>query len=142
VEVSGSPPEVWTRTEAIAKLRAALLKLTDEDHSMCQVAAQRGIFCHGFRRWSPREFDRGWHEAIGRSTHLSREQVEKLANVWQLAEQIRLRVALACDAETMTHGACRGWNEFDNPALGRHCQEILGKNVVVVEALPAAPGRA
>lgn len=137
-----SPPVVWTRNEAIARLREALLKLTDEDHSLCQVAAERRIFCQGFRRWTPREFDRGWHDAIGRSTHLSQNQVEQLANLWQLAEQIRQRVALACDAETLTHGACRGWDEFDNAALAKHCRELLGKNVRVVDPAPAAPRRA
>ena len=133
MEGSAARREVWTRPEAIARLREALLKLTDDEHSMCQVAAERGIFCHGFRRWRDGEFDRGWRAAIGRSTHLSREQLEELANVWQLAEQIRQRVALACDAETLTHGACRGWAEFDNDDLARHCREILGKDVVVAD---------
>lgn len=144
MEGSVARREVWTRAEAIARLRETLMKLTDDEHSMCQVAAERGIFCNGFRRWRNGEFDRGWRAAIGRSTHLSRKQLEELANVWQLAEQIRQRVAFACDAETLTHGACRGWAEFDNAELARHCLEILGKDVVVIDGPAPSPaaGRA
>ncbi len=75
-----------SRREAIGRLRTALLALTDDEHSICQVAAERGIFCHGFRRWNAAEFDRRWKSAIGRSTHLSRAQIEEFANLWQLAE--------------------------------------------------------
>lgn len=124
---------VWTRREAIARLRAGLLALTDEEHSICQVAAQRGIFCHGFRRWNASEFDRRWRGAIGRSTHLTRAQMEEFANLWQLAEQLRQRVALACDTGTQRGGSCRGWDEFSNADLARHCSDVLGKNVEIVE---------
>jgi hypothetical protein len=124
-------PQVWTRRESIEKLRAALVKLTDEEHSMCQVAAERGIFCHGFRRWNSSEFDRRWRSAIGRSTHLSRAQMEEFANLWQLAEQIRQRVALSCDAKTGTQPTCRGWDEFSDAELSRFCADILGQSVVV-----------
>ena len=97
---AGASPHVWHRGEAIPRLRASLLAMTDEDHSLCQIAGERGIFCRGFRRWGEAEFDRRWRKYIGRSTHLSREQMEEYANLWELAEQIRKRVSLACDAQT------------------------------------------
>ncbi|HKA36082.1 MAG TPA: hypothetical protein VKH43_04635 [Thermoanaerobaculia bacterium] len=124
---------VWSRPKAISRLRETLLRLADDEHSMCQVAADRGIFCHGFRRWGPREFDRRWRNAIGRSTHLTRAQMEEFANVWQLAEQIRNGVSLACDTRTRTGGPCRGWEEFSNAELARFCADLLGENVVVTE---------
>jgi hypothetical protein len=125
-------PPVWRRDDAIARLRVALIRLCDDEHSLCQVAAQRGIFCHGFRRWNAAEFDRHWTKAIGRSTHLSREQMEEFANLWQLAEQIRQRVTLACDACIQTAGACHGWSEFSNDELSRFCADVLGTPVRVV----------
>lgn len=130
---AGRQPGVWTRPEAIGRLRSSLRKLSDEEHSMCQVAAERGIFCRGFRRWPDHEFHERWTAIIGESTHLTRAQMEELANIWQLGEQIRFRVCLACDAQTISHGACRGWDEFSNEALGRFCDEVLGRNVVVTE---------
>jgi len=126
-------PVVWTRKEAIESLRQSLLRFCDEEHSMCEVAAERGIFCRGFRRWHEAEFHKKWKAVLGQSTHLTRAQMERLANIWQLSEQIRCRVGLACDAQTISPGACRGWNEFSNEALGRFCDEILGRNVVVAE---------
>jgi len=130
--VSASAP-VWRRGDAIARLRAALVQLCDDEHSLCQVAAARGIFCQGFRRWNAAEFDRHWKKAIGRSTHLSREQMEEFANLWQLAEQIRQRVTLACDARINGLGGCRGWEEFSNDDLSRFCADVLGQSVRVVE---------
>lgn len=126
---------VWTRDEAIRRLRQALLELTDEDHSMCQVAAKKGVFCRGFRRWHDSEFSRKWKPAIGSSTYLTRCQMEEFANLWQLAEQVRLRVCFACDAETIADGACRGWNEFGNDQLAWYCADVLKANVRVVDAL-------
>jgi hypothetical protein len=125
---------LWERGEAIARLRQALLALSDGEHSICQVAAERGIFCHGFRRWNASDFDRRWRFAIGRSTHLSRAQMEEFANVWQLSEQLRQHVALACDAGANGPGGCRGWKEFSNADLSRFCADVLGLNVQVVEA--------
>lgn len=126
-------PGVWHRNDAISRLRAALLAMTDADHSLCQIAAERRIFCRGFRRWDEAEFDRRWRKFIGRSPHLSRTQMEEYANLWELAEQVRKRVALACDAQTTQRGPCRGWNEFSNAELARFCSDVLGANVEVIE---------
>ena len=123
----------WGRGEAVARLRQALLTLTDSEHSMCQVAGERGIFCRGFRRWNAPDFDRRWRSAIGRSTHLSRAQMEEFANLWQLSEQLRQRVSLACDAKPKGLGGCRGWDEFSNADLSRFCADVLGSRVEVVD---------
>ena len=125
-------PEVLRREEAIARLRCELLKLSDGEHSMCEVAARLGIFCRGFRRWPDSEFLRLWMRTMGQSTHLDRAQLERLADVWQLTEQLRLRIPIACDA-TRTCGPCRGWNEFSNADLARFCADLLGQDVAINE---------
>jgi len=127
----GAAPVILSRNEAIEKLRRSFDQLCDAEHSMCQVAAERGFFCRGFRRWHDAEFHRRWKVYLGSSTHLSRTQIEELANIWQLSEQVRHRVRLACDAQAIAHGACRGWDEFSNDSLAAHCSQILGLNVVV-----------
>ena len=124
---------LWERGEAVARLREALLTLTDGEHSICQIASERGIFCRGFRRWNASEFDQRWRSAIGRSTHLSRAQMEEFANLWQLSEQVRQHVSLACDAAANRLGGCRGWGEFSNADLSRFCADVLGLSVQVVE---------
>lgn len=129
---TASELEIWDRRQAIGELRASLRNLTDEDRSLCEVAGRLGIFCGGFRRWSDSEFHRRWQGLLGQSTHLSRPQMEQLANLWQLCEQVRHRVALACDAQELAPGACRGWGQFSNETIARFCGEILGRNVVVI----------
>ena len=130
---------VWSRGEAISRLRERLIPMTDEEHSLCQVASEQGIFCQGFRRWNAWEFDRRWRDHIGRSTHLSRAQMEQYANLWQLAEQVRHRVPLACDGQrTSAQGPCRGWNEFSNDQIARFCADLLLEDVEVVDSPSAA----
>jgi len=125
--------------EAIAKLRDSLVKLAGEERSMCRVAAEQGIFCRGFRLWHDAEFDRRWRGLLGRSNHLSRAQMERLADIWQLAEQVQQRVPLICDAQAAAPGACCGWDEFGNEAIARFCGELLGEEVAVVDDKEKAP---
>lgn len=127
---------VWTREETIRRLRAALQPMCGGDRSMCEVAAEKGIFCRGFRRWHDSEFHRRWKGALGRSTHLTRAQMERLADLWQLSEQLRCGVAFACDASQRAPGACRGWDEFSNDALASFCADLLGTQAVVVDEDP------
>ena len=124
-------PEAWSRDEAIARLRRMLVSVTDGERSTCRLAAERGIFCRGFRRWPVSEFHRRWKNALGRSTHLTRAQMEELADLWQLSEQIRYRLELACDVPGGDGRPCRGWAEFSDAELSRHCREVLGRDVVV-----------
>lgn len=122
--VPTTPGAEGVRRAAIARLRSALRPVAGTDRSLCSVAAERGIFCRGFRRWNAAEFDRQWRPAIGRSTHLSRGQMEQFADIWQLAEQLRQGVALACDATPGPSSPCRGWDEFSDEDLARFCREL------------------
>ena len=97
---------------------------------MCETTARLGIFCRGFRRWPDTQFLRLWTRAMGPSTHLNRAQMERLADIWQLTEQLRLRIPIACDA-CSAFGPCRGWNEFSNAQLERFCADVLGQNVAI-----------
>lgn len=126
----------WTRGEAIDRLREHLLTLADGEQSMCRIASERGIFCRGFRRWGAHEFHDRWKAILGVSTHLTRPQTERLADLWQLTEQLHARVELICDAQAMRPGACRGWAEFNNLTLATYCRELLDRNVVVTDGKP------
>jgi hypothetical protein len=117
--------EGWSRQDSIDRLRDALTPMTDGDRSLCQVAAERGIFCRGFRRWHVAEFDRRWRHAIGRSTHLAREEMERFADIWQLTEQLRQGTALPCNAKSELDSPCRGWDEFSDQELARFCRELV-----------------
>ena len=124
-------PVLLTRPQAIAVLRKGLERLGDPEHSTCYVAAERGIFCRGFRRFDDHEFHRRWSPVLGESTHLNRRQVERLADLWELCEQVRQGARITCDARAASPGPCRGWFEFSDAALGRFCSEFLGRDVTV-----------
>lgn len=126
-----NPDETISREEAIRRIRGALLSMVDEDHSLCQIAAQRGVFCQGFRRYSDQEFQQRYEWLVKRNPGLSRDQIEELANRWQLARQIVDEVPLACDAQQIEHDVCRGWDEFSNDELARYCRELTGTSVDV-----------
>ena len=111
------------RQECIDTLRRRLTRIVGTETSVCRVAAERGIFCRGFRRWHIAEFDRRWRDAIGRSTHLSRAQMERFADLWQLTEQVCQGASLACDA-AQASSPCRGWDEFSDEDLRRFCLEL------------------
>ena len=111
------------RAAAIERLRRALIPLAGPDVSLCRIAAERGIFCRGFRRWPDAEFDRRWHNAIGRSTQSTRDRMEKFADLWQLTEQVRCGVPLPCDAAG-PGSPCRGWDEFSDEQLAQFCWEL------------------
>lgn len=120
-------PAGWTRNEAIACLRSRLMRLTDGEHSICKVAADRGIFCRGFRRWNDREFHDRFKATLGVSTHLTRPQMEELADLWQLSEQLSQGIALICDAPAAARAACRGWDEFTDVELQGFGCEMIGQ---------------
>lgn len=138
---SHSGPKVLSRTEAIGRLRHHLKTLTDDEHSMCQVAAKKGVFCHGFARWNDEELRKHFAGLVSQRPKLNRWQLEELANRWELARQIVQGVALACDAQTLEHDTCRGWDDFSNQELERFCADILGIDAVVSESgAPEANG--
>jgi hypothetical protein len=120
-------PAGWTREAAIAVLRERLLRMTDGEHSICKVAADRRIFCRGFRRWNDHEFHARWKATLGVSTHLTRPQMEELADLWQQSEQLAHGIALACDAPVDVRTACRGWEEFTDLEIQTFCSDLTGQ---------------
>jgi len=120
-------PAGWARAEAIACLRNRLIGLADGEHSICKLAADRGIFCRGFRRWNDREFHDRFKGTLGISTHLTRSQMEELADLWQLTEQLNQGLTLICDAPAADRAACRGWDEFTDTELQDFDCEMIGQ---------------
>lgn len=120
-----------TRENAINWLRTALMRLVDDGNSICLVAAEKGIFCRGFRRYTDEELEQRYRWLTRKNPGASRPEIEDLANKWQLGRQLFDEVPLACDAQQREHDTCRGWDEFSNEDLTRFCHEILGQDLVV-----------
>jgi len=122
-----------TREKAIAAIRRKLLEIVDDEHSMCAIAAEKGIYCHGFAQYTDEQLKERYSWLMRNRPDLKREELEDLANKWQLARQIVHKVPLACDAQQCEHDTCLGWDTFDNPTLARFYREILGHEIAVVD---------
>jgi hypothetical protein len=134
-----------TRTQAIADIRAKLLELVDDDHSVCEVATRYGIFCGGFAQWSFNELKKRYPFIVRSRPHITREELEDLANRWQLARQFVLDQPTACDVQEIDEGrhTCQGWNEFTEEELAGYHATLCGEQVqVVADGAPPAGGSA
>ena len=117
-------PLVRNRDVSIAELRLRLEALADGERSLCAIVGERGLFCRGFRQWNDHEFHRRWKAVFGSSAHLSRCEIERLADLWQLAEQLSCGAAVPCDIRSARPTACAGWREFSDADLDRFCAEM------------------
>ncbi|NOT30393.1 MAG: hypothetical protein HOP15_08090 [Planctomycetes bacterium] len=122
-----------TRGQAIDELREVLLRMADQENSLCRVAAWRGIFCRGFSQWSRPELERRFPQ-LKRDPGLHRAHLELQANRCQLGHQDIGAGKLPCDVahEKSSHAPCKGWDEFDERELARFHREICGEAIEVV----------
>ena len=121
-----------TRNEAISGLRQQFLSMTDDEHSMCRVAAEKGIFCHGFHKFTDAELRERYWWIVRKRPSLTREELESLANLWQLTQQDVQGMACACDVQTKLHDTCRGWHDFTNDQLAMYYEQVVGTPVHVI----------
>ncbi|MFN2441992.1 MAG: hypothetical protein ABR517_04860 [Thermoanaerobaculia bacterium] len=129
--LESSGPERITRETAVRRLRDVLVLLTDDDHSICRVAAEKKIFCGGFSRDSDEELRRRYPWLVARNPSSTRAQIEEAANRWQISRQVFDGLPLACDVQNLEHDTCDGWDEFTNADLARFCRELLHEDVIV-----------
>jgi hypothetical protein len=130
-----------TRLEAIEDLRQALLAMTDDEHSVCQVAKARGLFCHGFAKWKFSELKRNYPQITRSRPRLTPAELEDLANRWQLARQFVRDEELSCDVQgsETEHRICHGWDTHSDEDLARFCEELTGEKLLV-QPDAGAPG--
>lgn len=123
-------PESISRPALIATLRDELTRRAGET-SICKLAAQTGIFCKGFRRYSDAEMKERYGWISKKNPDVPREELEEIADRWQLARQDVLGAQSSCDVQQLEHDACGGWDDFGDDQLARFLRELTGRNVVV-----------
>ena len=128
--LEGGLMRIVSRRQLIDELREYLLELVDDEHSMCEVAARKGIFCRGFSRLTDEELERRYAWLANRRA-ASRVELEDLANRWQLARQLVTNRALSCDVQATEHDSCRGWDEFSNDELAGFFRTLTGEPIAV-----------
>jgi hypothetical protein len=128
------------RQQCIDELRARMLQMTDNEHSMCSVAAKEGIYCKGFSQWTFEELKRRYAWIVASRPHVTRAELEKLANAWQLARQAVFGTRLSCDTQTLEHDTCRGFDGWTDADLARYHRELCGEAVEVFSNRQNAAG--
>jgi prophage tail gpP-like protein len=109
-----------------------MIELCDTGKSACQVATERGILCKGFKRDSDEELRRRYAPYVGAAEKITRSDLERAANHWQLARQRAEETLLACDVQNHFYQTCRGWNDFSNEELSEFCLELTGVHPMVI----------
>lgn len=122
-----------TRAEVITRLRGELVKLTDGEMSACKLAADRGIFCHGFARFTDEDLKKQYNWILRRRPGMTRAELESIADRWQMARQEVDELPLACDVQQKVHDTCRGWDDFTNDQLAKFYRELTGREIAVVQ---------
>lgn len=124
-------PELIARPTLIAALREELSGRANGEMSICKLAAQTGVFCKGFRRFSDDELKERYGWIARKNPDVPREELESIADRWQMARQDVLGVSTSCDVQQFEHDSCGGWDDFSNDDLARFIRELTGRNVVV-----------
>ncbi len=125
--------ESVSRNDLIERLRIVLRQFADEETSICKAAAERGVFCRGFSRYSDSELQRRYDWIVRKRPGISRDELEQIANYWQLAQQQVHDVGFACDVQRRLHDTCGGWDDFSNDELAKFYSELTGRHVEVHE---------
>lgn len=123
--------EYVSRSSLIVALRNELSRRANGEMSICKLAAQTGVFCKGFRRYSDAELRARFAWIAGRNPDATRTELEETADRWQLARQDVVGVATACDVQQLEHDACGGWDDFSDAELSRFLLDLTGRKAEV-----------
>ena len=126
-----SKPNPLSRAEVIALLRQELVRRADGEKSACTVAAEEGIFCRGFARYTDLELRRRYDWIARRHPKMTRKELEEVADRWQMARQEVEECQIACDTQQKVHDTCRGWDDFTDEELSRYYFEMTGTEIAV-----------
>ena len=116
----------YTREEALQRVREFLGKQTREDETTCQAAARLGIFCHGYDRWTLEQL-RNLYPWLAKKmpADTPREDFMKLIVAWDNARQLVHKVSTTCDAHSVDHDGCLGFDRFSNQQLKRMFPQLF-----------------
>ena len=116
----------YTREEALKRIREYLASSTRDDETTCQAAARLGIFCHGYDKWTLEQLRQLylWLAKKCRGRH-PREEFLKLIVAWHGARMLVHNPPTTCDAKSVDHEGCLGFDRFSNTQLKRMFPQLF-----------------
>ena len=124
--------QTLTRSQTIEALSRRFQEMVDDDRSICELAAHGGFFCGGFAQWTFEQLKERYNWIADKRPDITRDELEKLANAWQLARREVHGVPLACDVQSREHDTCKGWDEWSDQDLGGFYKQLAGDEIRVV----------
>jgi len=119
--------EQISRASLITELRGELARRANGNMSICRLAAETGIFCRGFRRYSDEELRQRYDWIAKKNPDQTRGELEDVADRWQLARQEVDHVPTSCDVQQIEHDACNGWDDFSDEELSGFLSTLKGQ---------------
>jgi len=130
--LTGTKPDYISRPALIVALREELSRRARGEMSICRLAAETGVFCKGFRRYTDDQLREHYPWIAKKNPDAPREELEAIADRWQMARQDVVGVQTSCDVQQLEHDACGGWDDFSNDDLARFLLELTGRKVEVM----------
>ena len=124
-------PELMSRPALIGVLREELSRRANGEMSICTLAAQTGMFCRGFRRFSDAELKERYGWISAKYPNVPRAELEDIADRWQMARQEVFDLPTSCDVQVLDGDSCHGWDDFSDEELATFIREITGRNIIV-----------
>ncbi len=122
----------YTRDEALTKIRAFLVANRREDETTCQTAARCGLFCHGYDQWSTAQLRQRYpwlSQKLPADT--TREELLKLIVAWDGARMLVHKTDTTCDAKSLDHEGCLGFDRLTNDHLKRLFPQLFQPEDVI-----------
>ena len=116
----------YTREQSLARIRQFLIESARADETTCQTAARLGVFCHGYDKWTIEQL-RDLYPWLARRmpADTPREEFLKLVVAWDGARQLVHKSATTCDAKSLDHEGCLGFDRFSNANLKRMFPQLF-----------------
>ena len=116
----------YSRQEALNRIRNLLASERKNDETTCQTAGRLGIFCRGYDKWTTDAL-KAQYPWLARKLPRSatREQLLKLIVAWDSAREEVLHAPTTCDAKSMDHDGCLGFDRFNNENLRRMFPQLF-----------------
>lgn len=124
-------PDHLSRPVLIAAVREELSRRARGEMSICRLAAETGVFCKGFRRYTDEQLRERYGWISKKNPGAPREELEEIADRWQMARQDVLGEPTSCDVQQLEHDACGGWDDFSDSDLAGFLFQLTGRKVEV-----------
>ena len=117
----------YSRQEAVQKIRHLLITNMRNDETTCQAMARMGVFCRGYDQWTTEQL-RELYPWLAKklSADARREELLLLIIAWDGARTLVNGVATTCDAKSLDHEGCLGFDGFTNDQLKAKFASLFG----------------